>query len=115
MTADILPSVAVWLSFIAFGPDAVGAVLYVIHESDLFDPIRGYIEARYPGSKLEYLINCPFCLSYWISLFISALFILICIFGSLFNSSKALILLLGVFTFLCVAGRQVERIKGPIK
>lgn len=111
MTQSVLQSIVAWIMFVVYGKDAANAILYVIHESEIFDPVRGYIEARYPGSKLEYLINCPFCLSYWISLFIATLFILLSIFTPLFNSNKIVILILGLFTFLSIAGQQVSRIK----
>lgn len=94
-----------------FGHYAVNAILYVILDSEVFSPIRGYIEARFPKSKLEYLINCPYCLSYWISLFISFLFLLTCFLDNLFNSSILVILTLSLFVFLVITGQQIQKIK----
>lgn len=112
MIQDTMPSIIFWVAFMVFGPSATNAILYVIHDSEIFDPIRGYVEARYPQSKIEYLINCKFCLSYWISLFIALLFIVLCIFTPLFGSNKVVAGVLALFLFLSVSGRQVEKLRG---
>lgn len=108
---DTLYSLVVWIAFMVFGGPAANAVLYVVYESEIFDPARGYIEARFPGSKLEYLINCPFCLSYWISAFVANIFAVTCFLIPLFGGNPWAVILLGLFTFLAVAGEQVQRIK----
>jgi hypothetical protein len=52
----------------------VKSIVYVVIDSEIFDAVRGYIEVKYNKSKLEYLINCPFCLSFWASLIVGVLF-----------------------------------------
>jgi len=86
----------------------VKSIVYVVIDSQIFDPIRGYIEARYNKTKIEYLINCPFCLSFWASLIVGVLFILpsMFIYFNLLNNICMFVVLV-----LCSYGQSIQDLK----
>ena len=83
----------------------VKSIVYVILDSEIFDAIRGYIEAKYSKSKIEYLINCPFCLSFWGSLTVGLLFLFSSMFicFNIFNNICLFIVLV-----LCSYGQSIQ-------
>jgi hypothetical protein len=78
MKISFIESLFLFLVFAYFAKYFILAIVYLIQESDIFSYMRGYIEVKYGGSKLEYLINCPYCLSYWAGLFLAGLFLFTC-------------------------------------
>lgn len=57
------------------GLPAIKSIVYLIHDSEILAGARGYIEARFPGTRIEYLIGCEYCLGYWASALVSFLFL----------------------------------------
>ena len=46
----------------------VESITQICIKSIITEPIRVYIIAKYPTSKLTYFITCGYCFSFWISL-----------------------------------------------
>jgi hypothetical protein len=97
-----------WLIFAFFGKDAITSMLYLIQDAEISSKIRGYIEVRYTGTKLEYLINCPYCLSYWIGLFLTIMYIGVCFYLQI---HWIVSLTLGVFLYLTMIGRKIVELR----
>lgn len=57
--------VIVWFVVI---PAAVSRAAAVVTRERITDQPRAYVEARWPGSLLDYLIHCPVCVSHWVCL-----------------------------------------------
>lgn len=51
-------------------PLCIARVSKIITYERITESIRGYIECRWPGSLLDYLVHCPICVSHWIGLII---------------------------------------------
>ena len=47
-------------------------ISYTITISEIFTEFREYI-ASYGNYKLTYLINCPYCLSFWVTLIVTSI------------------------------------------
>jgi hypothetical protein len=61
------------ISWYVIAPAAAAQLSLTITQERITDPLRGYIESRWPGSFLDYLIHCPVCTSYWTSAFVCIL------------------------------------------
>jgi hypothetical protein len=48
-------------------PAASAQLSKAITQERITDSFRGYIEFRWPGSLLDYLVHCPVCTGYWTS------------------------------------------------
>lgn len=45
----------------------------LVVEDEVTRPVREYIDDRWPDSRLNYLVNCPRCVSVWAGAAIAAL------------------------------------------
>ena len=54
-------------------PPAAARVADTIAHETVFAPLRAYVEARYAGTGLDYLVGCPVCLSFWVCLLFTLL------------------------------------------
>lgn len=63
------------LFWILVVPIAVARTADTLINGKIFEWPRAYIEARFPGSMLEYLSGCPVCLSHWISMAFTVVFL----------------------------------------
>lgn len=97
-----------WLIFAFFGKDAITSMLYLIQDAEISSKIRGYIEVKYTGTKLEYLINCPYCLSYWIGLLLTIMYLGVC---SYLQIDWIVSLTLGIFLYLTMVGRKIVELR----
>ena len=53
-------------------PAAICRLAAIVTSERLTDQPRAYVEARWPGSLLDYLINCSVCVSHWVSFLFTA-------------------------------------------
>lgn len=107
MKIDFIECIILLCIFVFCSKYFIAGVLYLIQESEIFSYVRGYIEVKYPGSKLEYLINCPYCLSYWTGLILALMFICICLNYNNIYSYLCLALLL----WISASGASIEKLK----
>lgn len=87
-------------------------MLYLIQDAEITARIRGYIEVKYSGTKIEYLINCPYCLSYWIALVIAVMYVMICSYA---HMPLLVSLILAMFLYLTIVGRKIIELKNSEK
>lgn len=107
MKISFIESLCLFLVFASFAKYFILAIVYLIQESNIFSYARGYIEAKYSGSKIEYLINCPYCLSYWAGLFLAGLFLFTC-----FTYNNIILYIsLGFFLWIIASGISVKNLK----
>lgn len=50
------------------GVAATWRITRLITEDEVAAPLRTEVSRRWPGSKVEYLVNCPYCVSVWAGL-----------------------------------------------
>jgi hypothetical protein len=50
---------------------AVARLTRLITEDEITEPMRDFIQGRWQGSKLAYLVTCPFCVSVWMGLLVT--------------------------------------------
>ncbi len=77
MSTKLIELVIVFFIFVYCSKPFCYSIIYLVQESKLFEMFRAYIEIKYSKTKIEYLINCPFCMSYWICLLMSIMFLLL--------------------------------------
>lgn len=54
----------IWLVVV---PPAIAQVASDIAEERIFENILAWIDRKYRGTMLAYLVRCPVCLSHWLS------------------------------------------------
>lgn len=108
---ELLFAIAIWVLFAVFSKDAITAMLYATQEAEISARMRAYIEVKYSNTKLEYLINCPYCLSYWCSLALVLIYASLCLFlGVKFFP----VLCLSVFLLFSVIGIKIKELKDSL-
>jgi hypothetical protein len=60
-----MPFLAFSLFWFLCAPPAIARAAKTISREQIFEPLRAFVEARYPGTLLDYLIGCTPCLAYW--------------------------------------------------
>lgn len=55
----------------AVAPFAVARMAGIVTRERITDGLRAYVEARWPGTLLDYLIHCPVCVSHWAALLLT--------------------------------------------
>lgn len=110
--SDLIFILALWIIFAFFGKDAVTAILYLIQDAEITARIRAYIEVRYSETKLEYLMNCPYCLSYWISLAVAAMYGFMCIYLQMHWLVSSV---LTFFLYLTIVGQKIIELRSTEK
>lgn len=50
---------------LAVGVAATWRITRLIVDDEVAAPLRNAVGDRWPGSKAEYLVNCPYCVSVW--------------------------------------------------
>lgn len=105
---DLFFLILIWLLFAFFGKDAVTSMLYALQEAELTAKLRAYIEVKYPNSKIEYLLNCPYCLSYWCAGTLTVLYAMICFYAGM---GVMITLLLSGFLLLTIVGKKIQDLK----
>lgn len=45
----------------------------LVTEDEITRPVREAIDARWPGSQVSYLVNCPACVSVWAGLAVAVM------------------------------------------
>lgn len=51
-------------------PAAAAQLALIITQERITDSLRGYIEFKWSGSMLDYLVHCPICTSHWTAAFV---------------------------------------------
>ena len=51
---------------------AVWRLTRLVTEDEIVAPIRDAISRRWPDSRLEYLVHCPYCVSVWAGLAVAS-------------------------------------------
>ena len=108
MKANLLELLITFFMFVYCAKHFCFSFLYLIQESELLEKFRAYIETKYSKTKIEYLINCPFCLSYWICLFMSTMFFFVCIFLGL---QIIIVFILSILLWITCTGIVVNELK----
>lgn len=54
-------------------PAASAQLALIFTQERITESIRGYIEFKWPGSLLDYLVHCPVCMSHWTAAFVCIL------------------------------------------
>lgn len=94
-------------------PWCARSVVYVVQEAALTERLRAYVECRLSGSWIEYvLINCPYCLSYWVA---GGLVTAEMLFLIYFLQNPVMVVFLCGISYLFVTGRMIEMIKKEIQ
>ena len=101
-------ALTLFIILIFFGDKGVSAILYVMQEAEITARMRGYIEARFSGTPLEYLMNCRYCLSFWATFLISLGY---AAFSLLLEISLPITILMCIFLALIIYGTQIEKLK----
>jgi len=104
----MFPVLTLFIALIIFGDKGVSAILYVVQEAEITARMRGYIEARYSGTPLEYLMNCRYCLSFWAAFLVASAF---SAFSLLLDISVPITAVLCILLTLVIYGTQLEKLK----
>ena len=60
-------------------PPAIARLAKIITREKIGQPLRLWVERRFAGSWLDYLIHCPVCTSHWVAMPLTLTFGTICL------------------------------------
>lgn len=51
---------------------ATARLVRLVTEDEIARPVRQYIDGRWPESRLNYLVGCPYCVGVWAGLLVAS-------------------------------------------